>query len=157
MARGQQIIEKIKTVFAEIRAKYQHITDEDLRSNGAIFYMNKCDGTCFEWTGRNHTGAFCIYHKNGFEFIRLYAYEEDAYTAFVFPDAERISLQNFRNTETIRGDLDKGDSFYLATILYNKADREHIRDANIDEIDFAYEPKECELLELDEEGQKRRR
>ena len=53
--------------------------------------------------------------------------------------------------ETIRGDLNKGDSLYLAALLYRKADREYIYDAIIDEIDFSYEPKEWELQEMKNE------
>ena len=145
MTRGEQIIEKIKTVFAEIREKYPLITDEDLHSNGAIFYMNGNDGTDFDWNANEHTSEFYMYHENEIGFIKLYVNKGDTYTAYVFPNGEMSA------TETIRGDLDKCDSLYLATLLYRKADREYIYDANINEIDFAYEPQKWEMYEMNGE------
>lgn len=142
MTRGEQIIEKIKAVFAEIREKYPLITDEDLHSNGAIFYMNGNDGTDFDWNANEHTSEFYMYHENEIGFIKLYVNKGDTYTAYVFPNGEMSA------TETIRGDLDEGDSLYLATLLYRKADREYIYDANINEIDFTYEPEEWEMYKM---------
>ena len=145
MTRGQEIIEKIKGVFAEIREKYPLITEEDLHSNGAIFYMNGNDGTDFDWNANEHTSEFYVYHENEIGFIKLYVNKGDTYTAYVYPNGEMSAI------ETIRGDLDEGDSLYLATLLYRKADREYIYDAVIDEIDFSYEPKEWELSEMKNE------
>ena len=142
MARGQEIIEKIKGVFAEIREKYPLIADEDLHSKGAIFYMNGNDGTDFDWNANDHTSEFYMYHENEIGFIKLYVNKGDTYTAYVFPNGEMSS------TETIRGNLNKGDSLYLAALLYRKADREYIYDAVIDEIDFSYEPYEWEMQEM---------
>lgn len=51
-------------------------------------------------------------------------------------------------TETVRGNLDEGDSLYLAALLYRKADREYIYDAIVDEIDFSYEPSKWEMCEM---------
>lgn len=143
MTKGQEIIEKIKTVFAEIREKYPLITDEDLHSEGAIFYMNGWDGTDFDWNANDHTSEFYVYHENEIGFIKLYVNKGDTYTAYVYPNGEMSA------TETIRGDLEKGDSLYLAALLYRKADKEYIYDADISEIDFTYEPKEWELQEMD--------
>ena len=142
MTRGQEIKETIKTIFAEIREKYPLITDEDLHSNGAIFYMNGNDGTDFDWNANEHTSEFYMYHENEIGFIKLYVNKGDTYTAYVYPNGEMSA------TETVRGNLDEGDSLYLAALLYRKADREYIYDADIDEIDFAYEPKEWELQEM---------
>ena len=142
MTRGQLIIEKIKGVFAEIREKYPFITDEDLHSNGAIFYMNGWDGTDFDWNANDHTSEFYMFHENEIGFIKLYVNKCDTYTAYVYPNGEMSAI------ETIRGDLGKGDSLYLAALLYRKADREYIYDAIIDEIDFSYEPGEFELIEM---------
>ena len=144
MTRGQQIIEKIKTVFADIREKYPLIADEDLHSKGAIFYMNGNDGTDFDWNANDHTSEFYMYHENEIGFIKLYVNKGDTYTAYVYPNGEMSAM------ETIRGDLNKGDSLYLAALLYRKADREYIYDAIIDEIDFSYEPGEWELQEMNE-------
>lgn len=145
MTRGQQIIEKIKNVFAEIREKYPLITDEDLHSKGAIFYMNGNDGTDFDWNANEHTSEFYMYHENEIGFIKLYVNKGDTYTAYVYPNGEMSA------TETVRGNLYKGDSLYLAALLYRKADREYIYDEIIDEIDFSYEPKEWELQEMKNE------
>ena len=145
MARGQQIIEKIKTVFAEIREKYPLISDEDLHSNGAIFYMNGNDGTDFDWNTNDRCCEFYMFHSNEVGFIKLCVNKGDTYTAYVYPNGEMSA------TETIRGDLNKGDSLYLAALLYRKADREYIYDSIIDEIDFSYEPKEWELQEMKNE------
>lgn len=145
MTRGQQIIEKVKGVFAEIRERYPLITDEDLLENGAIFYMNGNDGTDFDWNANDHTSEFYVYHSNEIGFIKLYVNKGDTYTAYVYPNGEMSAI------ETIRGDLNKGDSLYLATLLYRKADREYIYDATIDEIDFSYEPDEWELQEMKNE------
>ena len=145
MTRGQQIIEKIKNVFVEIREKYPLITDEDLHSKGAIFYMNGNDGTDFDWNANDHTSEFYMYHENEIGFIKLYVNKGDTYTVYVFPNGEMSS------TETIRGNLNKGDSLYLAALLYRKADREYIYDEIIDKIDFSYEPKEWELQEMKNE------
>lgn len=145
MTRGQKIIGKIKAVFAEIREKYPLITDEDLHSKGAIFYMNGNDGTDFDWNANEHTSEFYVYHENEIGFIKLYVNKGDTYTAYVFPNGEMSA------TETVRGKLDKGDSLYLAALLYRKADREYIYDAIIDEIDFSYEPGEWELQEMKNE------
>ena len=142
MTRGQMIIEKIKSVFAEIRKKYPLITDEDLYNNGVIFYMNGNDGTDFDWNANERTSEFYMYHENEIGFIKLYVNKSDTYTAYVYPNGEMSAM------ETIRGDLDEGDSLYLAAILYRQADREYIYDANIDDIDFTYEPNEWELLEM---------
>ena len=142
MTRGQMVIEKIKSVFAEIRKKYPLITDEDLYNNGAIFYMNGNDGTDFDWNANEHTSEFYMFHENEIGFIKLYVNKGDTYTAYVYPNGEMSAM------ETIRGDLDEGDSLYLAAILYRQADREYIYDANIDDIDFTYEPNEWELLEM---------
>ena len=145
MTRGQKIIGKIKAVFAEIREKYPLITDEDLHSNGAIFYMNGNDGTDFDWNANEHTSEFYMYHENEIGFIKLYVNNGDTYTAYVYPNGEMSA------TETIRGDLNEGDSLYLAALLYRKADREYIYDEIIDEIDFSYEPDEWELQEMKNE------
>ena len=142
MTRGQEIKETIKTIFAEIREKYPLITDEDLHSNGAIFYMNGNDGTDFDWNANEHTSEFYIYHENEIGFIKLYVNKGDTYTAYVFPNGEMSA------TETVRGELNKGDSLYFAALLYRKADREYIYDAIIEEIDFTYEPKGWELSEM---------
>lgn len=145
MTRGQQIVEKIKGVFAEIREKYPFITDEDLLENSAIFYMNGNDGTDFDWNANEHTSEFYMYHENEIGFIKLYVNKGDTYTAYVYPNGEMSAV------ETIRGNLDEGDSLYLAALLYRKADREYIYDATIDEIDFSYEPDEWELQEMKNE------
>lgn len=145
MKRGQQIIEKIKTVFADIRKIYPFITDEDLHSNGAIFYMNGNDGTDFDWNINNRCCEFYMYHSNEIGFIKLFVNKGDTYTAYIYPNGE------MRATETIRGDLNEGDSLYLAALLYRKADREYIYDAIIDEIDFAYEPQKWEMHEMNGE------
>lgn len=145
MTRGQQIIEKIKSVFADIREKYPLITDEDLHSNGAIFYMNGNDGTDFDWNANDRCCEFYMYHSNEIGFIKLFVNKGDTYTAYTYPNGEMSA------TETIRGDLNKGDSLYLATLLYRKADREYIYDAIINEIDFSYEPDEWELQEMKNE------
>ena len=83
-----------------------------------------------------------MYHENEIGFIKLYVNKGDTYTAYVYPNGEMSAI------ETIRGDLDEGDSLYLAALLYRKADREYIYDEIIDEIDFTYEPKEWELSEM---------
>ena len=145
MTRGQRIVEKIKGVFAEIREKYPLIADEDLYSNGAIFYMNGNDGTDFDWNANEHTSEFYMYHENEIGFIKLYVNKGDTYTAYVYPNGEMSA------TETVKGDLNDGDSLYLAALLYRKADREYIYDAIIDEIDFSYEPDEWELQEMKNE------
>ena len=142
MTRGQERIEKIKNVFAEIRNEYPFITDEDLDENGAIYYMNGNDGTDFDWNANDHTSEFYMYHENEIGFIKLYVNNDDTYTAYVYPNGE------MRAVKTIKGDLEEGDSLYLAALLYRKADREYIYDAIIEEIDFTYEPKEWELQEM---------
>lgn len=142
MTRGQQIIEKIKTVFVDARKKYPLITDEDLLDSGAIYYMNGNDGTDFDWNANDNTSEFYMYHKNEIGFIKLYVNKGDTYTAYVYPNGEMSAV------ETIKGDLEEGDSLYLAALLYRKADREYIYDENIDEIDFTYEPEEWEMSEM---------
>lgn len=142
MTRGQKIIERISNVFDDIRKRYPYITDEDLHSNGAIFYMNGNDGTDFDWNANEHTSEFYMYHSNEIGFIKLYVNKGDTYTAYVYPNGEMSAM------ETIRGDLNEGDGLYLATLLYRKADREYIYDAIIDEIDFSYEPKKWEMCEM---------
>lgn len=142
MTRGQQIIEKIKNVFADIRERYPLITDEDLLENGVIYYMNGNDGTDFDWNANGNTSEFYMYHKNEIGFIKLYVNNDDTYTAYVYPNGEMKAV------ETIKGDLDEGDSLYLAALLYRKADREYIYDEAIDEIDFSYEPYESEMAEM---------
>ena len=142
MTRGQEIIEKIKGVFAEIREKYQFITDEDLLENGVIYYMNGNDGTDFDWNANGNTSEFYMYHKNEIGFIKLYVNKDDTYTAYVYPNGEMKAV------ETIKGDLDEGDSLYLAALLYRKADREYIYDDDITKIDFSYEPYESEMAEM---------
>lgn len=138
MTRGEQIIVKIKNVFTEIRKRYPLITDDDLHENGAIFYMNGNDGTDFDWSLNDRTSEFYMCHSNEIGFIKLYVNKDDTYTAYVFPNGEMSAV------ETIRGNLDE-ESLYLATLLYYKADREYIYDANIEEIDFSYEPKDWEM------------
>lgn len=145
MTRGQQIIEKIKEVFTEIREQYPFITDEDLDNNGAIYYMNGNDGTDFDWNANDRCCEFYMFHSNEVGFVKLLVNKYDTYTAYVYPNGE------MRATETIRGDLDEGDSLYLAALLYRKADKEYIYDAIIDEIDFSYEPDEWELREMNSE------
>ena len=145
MTRGQRIIEKIQSIFAGIRQRYQHIIDQDLYNNGAIYYMNKCDGTEFTWKAHSRCCEFYILHPNKMGFIKLNVNKGDTYTAYVYQDSGYITTENYRNIETNRGSLSDGDSSYLAAILYAKADMENIRDASITEIDFSYEPDECEL------------
>lgn len=145
MTRGQKITEKIKCVFAEIREKYPLITDEDLHSKGAIFYMNGNDGTYFDWNVNDRCCEFYMYHSNEIGFIKLFVNKGDTYTAYVYPNGEMSAI------ETVKGSLEEGDSLYLATLLYHKADRKYIYDAVIDEIDFSYEPDEWELQEMKNE------
>ena len=142
MTRGQRIIEQVKNVFADIRQGYPQITDEDLDKNGAIYYMNGNDGTDFDWNVNGNTSEFYMYHKNEIGFIKLYVNKDDTYTAYVYPNGEMKAV------ETIRGDFYKGDSLYLATILWTQTDRKLIWDEDITEIDFSYEPKEQELLDM---------
>ena len=142
MTRGQRIVEKIKAVFAEIREKYPLITDEDLLKNGAIFYMNGNDGTDFDWNANGRCCEFYMFHSNGIGFIKLFVNKGDTYTAYVYPNGEMSAI------ETIKGNLNKGDSLYLTTLLYCKADREYVYDEIIDQIDFSYEPSEWELQEM---------
>lgn len=142
MTRGQLIIEKIKSIFADVRDKYQLITDEDLYSMGAIFYMNGNDGTDFDWDANDRCCEFYMFHSNEIGFVKLFVNKGDTYTAYVYPNGEISAV------ETIRGELDKGDSLYLAALLYRKADREYIYDSDIDEIDFSYKPNEWELQEM---------
>ena len=131
MTRGQEIIEKIKAVFAEIRAKYPQIKDEDLFGGGAIFYMNGNDGTDFDWNANGRCCEFYMYHKNEIGFIKLYVEVGDAYTAYVYPNGEMSAA------EETKGRLGEGDSLYLATMLYEiKADREYIYDEDITMIDW---------------------
>lgn len=144
MTRGQQIIEKIKEVFADIRKKYPQITDTDLLDNGAIYYMNGNDGTDFDWNANQNTSEFYMYHNNEIGFIKLYVNVGDTYTAYVYPNGEMSAV------DTIKGNLNEGDSLYLATILYHKADKKYIYDEKITEIDFTYEPNGWELSEMNE-------
>ena len=145
MTRGEQIIEKIKNVFADIREKYPLIADEDLHSNGAIYYMNGNDGTDFDWNVNDRCCEFYMYHSNEIGCIKLLINKGDTYTAYVYPNGEMSA------TETVRGNLDEGDSLYLAALLYRKADREYIYDAIVDEIDFSYEPSKWEMCEMNGE------
>ena len=142
MTRGQRIIEQVKNVFADIRQGYPQIKDEDLDKNGAIYYMNGNDGTDFDWNVNGNTSEFYMYHKNEIGFIKLYVNKDDTYTAYVYPNGEMKAV------ETIRGYLGEGDSLYLATILWTQTDRKLIWDEDITEIDFSYEPKEQELLDM---------
>ena len=142
MTRGQRIIEQVKNVFADIRQRYPQITDENLDKNGAIYYMNGNDGTDFDWNVNGHTSEFYMYHKNEIGFIKLYVNKDDTYTAYVYPNGEMNAV------ETIRGDFYKGDSLYLATILWTQTDRKLIWDEDIAKIDFSHEPKEQELLDM---------
>lgn len=145
MTRGQEIIIKITDVFADIRKRYPHITDEDLHSKGAIFYMNGNDGTDFDWSVNERCCEFYIYHSNEIGFIKLCVNVGDTYTAYVYPNGEMKAV------ETFKGDLDEGDSLYLATVLWIQADRKLIWDEIITEIDFSYEPKEWELQDMNHE------
>ena len=145
MTRGQRIIEKIKGVFADIREKCPLIKDEDLRDNGAIFYMNGNDGTDYDWNVNDCTSEFYVFHDNKAGFIKLYVNKGDTYTAYVYPNGEMSAIATFS------GDLDEGDSLYLAALLYRKADEEYFYDANIDEIDFSYEPNEWDLQKMKNE------
>lgn len=147
MTRGQYIIEEIKNVFADIRQRYPHITDKDLDKNGAIYYMNGNDGTDFDWNVNDRCCEFYMYHENEIGFIKLYINVGDTYTAYVYPNGEMKAV------EIINGDLDEGDSLYLATILLHKADMLLIWDEDITEIDFSYEPKEWELKDMNWEDE----
>lgn len=144
MTRGQRIITKIEQMFNETREKYPHITDDMLDSQGAIYYMNGNDGTDFDWNANQRCCEFYIYHKNEIGFIKLYVEVGDTVTIYVYPNGEMSAV------ETIEKKLDKGDSLYLATLLYEKADRKYIYDSIITEIDFTYEPDEYELREMNE-------
>ena len=104
--------------------------------------MNGNDGTDFDWNANEHTSEFYMFHENEIGFIKLYVNKGDTYTAYVYPNGEMSAV------ETVKGDLDEGDSLYFAALLYQKADREYIYDGNIDEIDFTYEPSEFELIEM---------
>lgn len=145
MTRGQYIIEEIKNIFADIREKYPLITDKDLHNKGAIFYMNGNDGTDFDWNVNGRCCEFYMYHENEIGFIKLCVNVGDTYTAYVFPNGEMKAV------ETIKGNLDEGDSLYLAAILLRKADMNLIWDEDIKEIDFSYEPKEWELQDMNDE------
>lgn len=142
MTKGEQIIEKIKGVFADIRKKYPLIAEEDLYDKGAIFYMNGNDGTDFDWNTNGHCSELYMYHENEVGFIKLFVSANDTYTAYVYPNGEMSAV------ETIKGDLEEGDSLYLATILHRKADMNGIFDKNINNIDFSYEPSDFELSDM---------
>ena len=143
MTRGEQIIENIKGAFADIRKRYPLVTDEDLSEGGAIYYMNGNDGTFFDWHTNGNTCEFYMLHDNKVGFIKLYVNVDDTYTAYTYPNGEMCSV------ETISGDLNDGDALYLATILYRKADKDYTYDANINKIDFSYEPTVWELADMD--------
>ena len=147
MTRGQYIIEEIKNIFADIRQRYPQIKDKDLDKNGAIYYMNGNDGTDFDWNVNERCCEFYMYHENEIGFIKLCVNVGDTYTAYVYPNGEMKAV------EIINGDLDEGDSLYLATILLRKADMNFIWDEDITEIDFSYEPKEWELQDMNWEDE----
>ena len=133
------MLNQIVGIVNEIRKEYPVIGNE---LDGKIYYMNGNDGTDFDWNANDHTSEFYMYHENEIGFIKLYVNNDDTYTAYVYPNGE------MRAVKTIKGDLEDGDSLYLAALLYRKADREYIYDAIIEEIDFAYEPREWELKEM---------
>lgn len=144
MTRGQEIISEIENYFEEVREKYSYITDEMLDSKGAIYCMNGNDGTDFDWNANERCCEFYIYHSNGVGFIKLLVERGDKITIYVYPQGERTAA------ETIVKKLNKGDSLYLAALLYEQADKKYIYDEIITEIDFTYEPKQYELEEMDE-------
>ena len=144
MTRGQEIIKEVENFFAEIRAKYPNITDDMLDSQGAIYYMNGNDGTDFDWNANQRCCEFYMFHKNEMGFIKVNVCVGGDMEAYVYPNGE------MKPAEELKSWIGKEDALYLATLLYEMADKKHIYDATITEIDFSYEPKEWELRSMNE-------
>lgn len=139
MTKGLGIKTKIQGIFAYIRNKYPHITDDDLFDGGAIFYMNGNDGTMFDWDMNGRTCEFYMFHKNEIGFIKVYVNSDDTYTAHIYPKGE-ISA-----ADTLHGKLADCDSAYLAALLDDVADKNDVWDVDIDHLDFSHVPDEVKV------------
>lgn len=128
--KGEKIMAKVISFFNEIREGYKNITDEELDSNGAIYYMNGNDGTDFDWDYNDRLCEFFIFHKNEKGFIKLLVNRDDTMDAYVYPDGEMSP------SEVCKKKLCNGEASFLKKIFLYGADYKNIYDEHIDKINY---------------------
>lgn len=113
------VLQRIIDEFAAVRARYPHITDEDLDSGGAIFYMNGNDGTEFDWIVNSMTSEFFIFfnpERGGRGFIKINVFATDEMRVCVYPDGGAEPAEYYSVP------IGPGEAAGIVRFLYEAAD-----------------------------------
>ena len=133
MTKGQKIKEKILNYINDARKEHSEITDDMLCENGAVYYMNRNDGTYFDWQVNHRLCEFFLfYEETELGFIKVCISKRDMIYGYMYLEkgnSKPIRLEEKR--------LEKGDANYLRKLLLQEADHKGLYDMSIDKIDFS--------------------
>ena len=127
----RKAIERVKEYIERARELVPSVTDEQLDSNGAIYYMNGNDGTDFDWEVNCRLCEFMVFGLDGMGFVKVCINRSDVICGWIY--------ENFGvcPTKTLKPEkLEDGSARALANFLYQVSDLRSRWDLPIDEFDF---------------------
>lgn len=145
---GFEFKREIERIFKVARKIYPSITDDMLYNNGAIYYMNRRDGTKFDWNWNNRLCEFYVFHKNEMGFIKAFVNADNSIEVCIYEDGGIDPTYKF--TEEMEGL--KASSF--ANLMNYIADEDDVWDNSIDSMDWDVDTMECDdITEVDRNGE----
>ena len=139
---GYEFKKEIERIFAVARKMYPHITDDMLDTNGAIHYMNRNDGTYFDWNCNNMLCEFLVFHRNGMGFIKAIVYSDNTISVYIY-ETDDAMKPTYEFTKKMEG-LEARD---FAKIMACIADDNELWDKPIDELDWDVDVMECDEID----------
>lgn len=145
---GFEFKREIEQIFKVARKMYPSITDDMIYDNGAIYYMNRRDGTKFDWNWNNRLCEFCVFHKNEMGFIKAFVNADNSIEVCIYEDGGMYPTYKF--TEEMEG----LDSNSFANLMNYIADEDDVWDNTIDSMDWDVDTMECDdITEVDRNGE----
>jgi len=139
---GYEFKREIERIFKVARKMHPNVTDEMLDANGAIHYMNGNDSTPFDWNCNSCLCEFCVFHKNGIDFIKAYVNSDNTIDMYIYEtdDAMRPTYKFTEEMESL-----KARDF--AKVMNHIADDNQLWDKPIDELDWDVDVMECNEID----------
>lgn len=135
---GYEFKREIERIFKVARDMYPNVTDEMLYANGAIHYMNRNDGTRFDWNWNNRLCEFLIFHKNEMGFIKAFVKSDNTIKVRIYGTDDAM-YPTYRFTEEMEN-LKASD---FANIMNYIADDLGLCDEPINELNWDVDTSEC--------------
>lgn len=152
MTRGREIEAKIRKYFENARKNMLEITDDMLCDEGdgeKVYYMNGNDGTYFDWCCNERLCEFFMFFKSTeMGFIKVFVNNDDTITGYMYKENYNYG-DNQICLEKVK--ISNGDALYLAALMDKMADKKHLYDKPISQIDFDYEPSAWEIADMCED------